>query len=231
MKRSSLLPCLFHALSVWRKGYNVVRMMWMTPSGGDKAASGATAPTLIINHVAFLIPSGVSKIFANISLCKSDWISEYFPCRNQNWRVFEQHRDLWDPRLVSCGIQQEADVRLFVLLQNPWKSATLCHDFNTCSRLSVGGWGGGYIIFHGFYLFLMKSPGGSACFAFVGHTAARLFHPQRASAERGWKLHHLHQEFHQVSKVWVFQVSGRKSCWLLLRLWFQGTVTDHRERA
>lgn len=91
-----------------------------------------------------------------------------------------------------------------------------------------GGWGGDRI-FHGFYLLLMKSLSGAACFAFVGHTAAHLCHLQRAPAEGGWKLHHLHQEFHQVSKVWVFQVSGCKYCWLLLCLRVQGTMTDHRE--
>lgn len=64
---------------------------------------------------------------------------------------------------------------------------------------------------------------------FCRSPAAHLFHLQRAPAGGGWKLHHLHQEFHQVSKVWVFQVSGCKYCWLLLCLRIQGTMTDHRE--
>lgn len=192
----------------------------MTPSGGQKQLRQQRYWhwLLIVLHY---IPGG---IFANIFLCKTDSISYSNPSRNQNWFVFEQHRDLWDPRLVSCWIQQEANVRPFVALQNSWTSATLCHDFNTCSRLSRGD-----RIFHGFYLLLMKSLSGSACFAFVAHTAAHLFLLQRAPAERGWKLHHLHQEFHQVSKVCVFQVSGCKYCWLLLCLWFQDTMTDHRE--
>lgn len=35
-----------------------------------------------------------------------------------------------------------------------------------------------------------------------------LSHFQRALTEQSWELHHLHQEFHQVSQVWVLQVSS-----------------------
>lgn len=65
-------------------------------------------------------------------------------------------------------------------------------------------------IFHGFYLLLMKGLRGSTCFVF--HTAVDLFHLQRTLTECGWKLHNLHQEFHQVSKVWILQVSGTVCC-------------------
>lgn len=38
--------------------------------------------------------------------------------RNQDRLVSEQHWDLWDSRLVSCGIQQETHVRPLPLLPN-----------------------------------------------------------------------------------------------------------------
>lgn len=44
-----------------------------------------------------------------------------------------------------------------------------------------------------------------------------LSHFQRAFTEQSWELHHLHQEFHQVSQVWILQVSGLKYFWFLLQ--------------
>lgn len=115
--------------------------------------------------------------------------------RNKDRLVFKQHWDLSDSSLVSCWTQPETHVRPLLSC----RTLEMCHFvlLHWHSPWSFTG----TEIFHKFYLLLMQ-PVSSTWFVFI-HTAACLFHFQRALTERGRKLHHLHQEFHPVSKVWI----------------------------